>query len=50
MYREWKDDELCCFGDVEIMEENKIVLFLGCTENGGNRIVLVLGSTEIGRK
>jgi hypothetical protein len=33
MYREWKEIELCWFGDVQRMEENRIVFGLGmCRE------------------
>jgi hypothetical protein len=34
MYREWKEIELCWFGDVQGMEENRTVLVWGCTGNG----------------
>jgi hypothetical protein len=34
MYREWKEIELCWFGDVQKVEGNRIVLVWGCTENG----------------
>jgi hypothetical protein len=34
MYREWKEIELCWFGDVQRVEGNRIVLVWGCTENG----------------
>jgi hypothetical protein len=34
MYREWKEIELCWFGDLQRMEGNIIVLVWGCTENG----------------
>jgi hypothetical protein len=34
MYRDWKEIELCWFGDVERMEGNRIVLVWGRTENG----------------
>jgi hypothetical protein len=64
MYREWKEIELCWFGDVQRVERNRIVLVWGCREwkeielcwfgdvqrMEGNRIVLVWGCTESGRK
>jgi hypothetical protein len=34
MYREWKEIELCWFGDVKRVEGNRIVLVWGCTANG----------------
>jgi hypothetical protein len=34
MYREWKEIELCWFGDVQGMEGNRNVLVWGFTENG----------------
>jgi hypothetical protein len=34
MYGEWKEIELCLFGDAQRMEGNRIVLVWGCTENG----------------
>jgi hypothetical protein len=34
MYREWKEIELCWFGDVQRVEGNRIVFVWGCTENG----------------
>jgi hypothetical protein len=34
MYREWKEIEMCGFGNVQGMEGNKIVLGWGCIEKG----------------
>jgi hypothetical protein len=34
MYREWKEKELCWFGDVKGMDGNRIMLVWRCTENG----------------
>jgi hypothetical protein len=34
MYREWKEIELCWFGNVQRMKGNRIVLVWGCTGNG----------------
>jgi hypothetical protein len=34
MYREWKELELCWFGDGQRMEGKRIVLVWGWTENG----------------
>jgi hypothetical protein len=34
MYREWKEIKLCWFGDVQRVEENRIVLVWGCAESG----------------
>jgi hypothetical protein len=34
MYREWEKIELCWFGDVQRVGENRIVLVWGCTESG----------------
>jgi hypothetical protein len=33
MYREWKEIELCWFGDVQRVEGNRIVLVWGCAES-----------------
>jgi hypothetical protein len=43
MYREWKEIELCWFGDVQRMEGNRIVLVRGCTENGRKYYYFGLG-------
>jgi hypothetical protein len=34
MYREWKEIELCCCEDVQILEFIKILLFCGWTGSG----------------